>query len=101
MPQFIGPKLLTAWHNIAAFAVEERVGMLSPLAMMDLLDGQPGKAGAVQALLSGHAETLCGLNLSASLEGREYDGVNAGADAYERLIEGLMAGDLAERLVAA
>ena len=42
-PQFIGPKLLTALHNIARLPVIESAGMLSPLVIMDLLDGG-GKA---------------------------------------------------------
>lgn len=39
-PQFIGPKLLTALHNIASFPVIETAGMLSPLVMKDIIDGQ-------------------------------------------------------------
>ena len=38
-PQFIGPKLLSALHNICYFPVEERAGMLSPLVIGDLLGG--------------------------------------------------------------
>ncbi|MDH3858826.1 MAG: hypothetical protein OEV07_12600, partial [Gammaproteobacteria bacterium] len=33
VPQFIGPKLLTALHNIGHFPVMEAAGMLSPLVM--------------------------------------------------------------------
>jgi len=39
-PQFIGPKLLTALHNIALCPVMENAGMLSPLVMRDLMAGQ-------------------------------------------------------------
>ena len=38
-PQFIGPKLLTALHNIACFPVFDRAGMLSPPVMRDILSG--------------------------------------------------------------
>ena len=38
-PQFIGPKLLTALHNIARFPVMESAGMFSPLVMKDILQG--------------------------------------------------------------
>lgn len=37
VPQLLGPKLLTALHNIAAFEVWESVGMLSPAVARDLL----------------------------------------------------------------
>lgn len=38
-PQFIGPKLLTALHNIAMLPVLETAGMLSPGVIRDLLRG--------------------------------------------------------------
>lgn len=38
-PQFIGPKLLTAIHNIAQCPVLETAGMLSPLVIKDILNG--------------------------------------------------------------
>jgi hypothetical protein len=38
-PQFIGPKLLTALHNVCQLPVMETAGMLSPLVIRDLLDG--------------------------------------------------------------
>lgn len=95
VPQFIGPKLLTAWHNIVPFAVEERVGMLSPLATNALLTGNK-KVLNVQR--DGHALPLCAVNLSASCEGKEIDGISlAGAD-YQQLIEGLLRGNLRAEL---
>ncbi len=97
VPQFIGPKLLTAWHNIASFAVEERVGMLAPLVMAELL-GRDGEATAL--LRAGHRETLCALNLSASFEDRRADGVCHRALDYERLIDGLF-GDLPDQRLRA
>lgn len=95
VPQFIGPKLLTAWHNIAPFGVEERVGMLSPLAMDDLLGN---REPALTLLLNGHSRELCALNLSASLAGRESDGVQFEDSDYDRLIDGLLGGEFAEKL---
>jgi len=38
-PQFIGPKLLTALHNVANLPVLETAGMLSPLVVKDILAG--------------------------------------------------------------
>ena len=39
VPQFIGPKFLTAVHNIALCPVAENAGMLSPPVVADLLRG--------------------------------------------------------------
>ena len=39
-PQFIGPKLLTALHNIVVCPVMENAGMLSPAVMRDLMKGE-------------------------------------------------------------
>ncbi len=38
-PQYIGPKLLTAIHNIVQCSVLESAGMLSPLVIKDLANG--------------------------------------------------------------
>lgn len=95
VPQFIGPKLLTAWHNIAPFGVEERVGMLSPLVLAELLT-TPGPA--VSALRAGHGDPLCALNLSASYENRTTDGVCHGSTDFDAVIQGFTEGDLAMHL---
>lgn len=95
VPQFIGPKLLTAWHNIAPFSVEERVGMLSPLAMAELFGGGDR---ALQMLRDGHGEPLCALNLSASYENRESDGVMHDEQDYQRLVDELSCGAMLSRL---
>lgn len=92
VPQFVGPKLLTAWHNIAPFAVEERVGMLSPLVLAELL-AVPGPA--VQALQAGHAEPPCALNLSASYENRSADGACHSSRDFDAVIDTLLHGGLA------
>ncbi|MEH6478376.1 MAG: hypothetical protein V7727_21975, partial [Sneathiella sp.] len=42
-PQFIGPKLLTALHNMVSCPLIETAGMLSPLVIRDILKGD-GKA---------------------------------------------------------
>ena len=67
-PQFIGPKLLTALHNIVCFPVMERAGMLSPLVMRDILaDG----GMALDLLRQKSPTALAGANLSSSLTERE------------------------------
>lgn len=39
VPQLLGPKLLTALHNVVGFPVLEQAGMLSPAVLADLLAG--------------------------------------------------------------
>ena len=87
VPQFLGPKLLTAWHNIAPFNVEEQVGMLSPLSAKDLLNGGHE---SLELMREGHATTIKALNLSGSYESRPIDGVCHGPEEYEALVEHLM-----------
>lgn len=62
-PQFIGPKLLTALHNIAILPVMESAGMLSPAVIKDVLSGQ----GMALDLFNSHSpEPLVAANLCAS-----------------------------------
>ncbi len=62
--QFIGPKLLSALHNIVTCPVMEQAGMLSPLVMRDLLAG----FGPALDLLRQHSEALpSAVNLSSSV----------------------------------
>jgi len=67
-PQFIGPKLLTALHNIAQFPVIETAAMFSPLVLRDLL---AGGGQAVDLLLQKSAAVPAGGNLSSSLSEAE------------------------------
>ena len=64
VPQFIGPKLLTALHNIVHFDVVENVGMLSPAVVKDLVAGQ----GDCLDLFNKRAPvSLAAVNLCSSL----------------------------------
>ena len=63
-PQFIGPKLLTALHNIVACPVMETAGMLSPLVIENMLKGD-GKA--LQLLKQKSICFPAGANLSSSV----------------------------------
>jgi hypothetical protein len=67
-PQFIGPKLLTALHNVAACPVMETAGMLSPAVMRDLLAGE---GEAIDLFHRKSSAALAGANLSSSLTERE------------------------------
>jgi hypothetical protein len=69
--------------------------MLSPLAMAELLGGGDR---ALQMLRDGHGEPLCALNLSASYENRESDGVMHDEQDYQRLVDELSCGAMLSRL---
>ena len=83
-PQFVGPKLLTALHNVVQCPVLETAGMLSPPVVADLL------AGGGDALTRFRDESpvpVAGANLCASLL------ADAGFDARDiaAVIDGLLA----------
>lgn len=63
-PQFIGPKLLTALHNIVQFPVMEVAGMLSPLVIRDIVYGKGGEA--LNLFNHKSPEVIAGANLCCS-----------------------------------
>ncbi|WP_405236251.1 hypothetical protein [Lentisalinibacter orientalis] len=65
-PQFVGPKLLTALHNIVGFPVAERAGMLSPPVIRDLA---AGGGPCLDLFRARSPEPAAGANLCASLAG--------------------------------
>jgi hypothetical protein len=67
-PQFIGPKLLTALHNIAICPVMETAGMLSPMVIRDLIQGQ---GAALELFRRESPIRISAANLSSSLTERE------------------------------
>lgn len=81
-PQFIGPKWLTAVHNISACPVMETAGMLSPLVIRDYLDGG---GDALRLFRSRSKVAPAGANLGSSLAERE----GFGDDDMRRLISRL------------
>ena len=67
-PQFIGPKLLTALHNLVDLPVMESAGMLSPLVIRDIISG----GGNALDLFRKHSSVpIAGANLSCSVAGSE------------------------------
>lgn len=62
-PQFLGPKLLTAIHNIVQCPVVETAGMLSPPVIKDMLNG----SGPFLELFRKHTQSLAAANLCGSL----------------------------------
>lgn len=61
--QFIGPKLLTALHNVCRLPVMETAGMLSPTVIRDLLSGG---GDALQRFLARSPRAIAGANLCLS-----------------------------------
>lgn len=68
VPQLVGPKLLTALHNLIGCPVAERAAMLSPLVAADLLTGG---GPALDLFRERSVATPAAFNLCASLVGRE------------------------------
>lgn len=63
-PQFIGPKLLTAIHNVVQCPVLESAGMLSPLVIKDIAIGG---GTALELLKKKSVQPIAAANLCASL----------------------------------
>ena len=63
-PQFIGPKLLTAIHNVAQCPVLESVGMLSPLVIKNISNGG---GSALDLLQKKSLQPMAAANLCGSL----------------------------------
>ncbi|MBT3203645.1 MAG: hypothetical protein HOM14_04005 [Gammaproteobacteria bacterium] len=61
--QFIGPKLLTALHNIAICPVLETAGMLSPLVIKDIIGNQ---SKPINLFILNSSEPLSAANLCSS-----------------------------------
>jgi hypothetical protein len=67
-PQLVGPKLLSALHNLVDCPVAERAAVLSPAVVVDLLAG----GGPALAMLLAHSrEPPAVVNLCGSLVGRD------------------------------
>jgi hypothetical protein len=84
-PQFIGPKLLTALHNIARCPVMETAGMLSPLVIRDILDGG---GDALRLFRKQSASEIYAANLGASVVAKEGIGELEMLGLIERLLSG-------------
>lgn len=62
-PQFIGPKLLTALHNVVQLPVMESAGMLSPLVINNIINGS---GPALDMFLANISVPISGANLCGS-----------------------------------
>ncbi len=79
-PQYIGPKLLSALHNISFLPVMETAGMLSPLVIKDILQGG---GEALEMFIDQSTHSIAGANLCTSSCNRG----EASIDEIEQLIE--------------
>ena len=61
--QFIGPKLLSALHNISHLPVLESAGLLSPLVVKDILRGG---GAALELFVDQSIDSIAGANLCTS-----------------------------------
>lgn len=82
-PQFIGPKLLTALHNIIQCPVLETAGMLSPLVLQDILNGY---GPSLDKFKNKSPQPVTAVNLCSSLVTDE----NSGHIEMNRLIVKLL-----------
>ena len=64
-PQMVGPKLLSALHNLTGFELIDTIGALSPAVLDDL---ERGGGEALRAMPAA-PEPLAGINLCASVNG--------------------------------
>jgi len=87
VPQIVGPKLLTSLHNTVGFQLIEEVGMISPLVLSDLAQGE----GEALDLLRQEQPALKAANLSASLSEKETDGISVTETMLEAAIDRLQA----------
>ncbi|MGJ8669873.1 MAG: hypothetical protein ACSHXK_10335 [Oceanococcus sp.] len=82
--QFIGPKLLTALHNVVQLPVMEDMGMLSPAVVEDLLGANNG---ALACMHKRSTKDLAGANLCrSSVSGGELENADMHA-LVERLLQ--------------
>jgi hypothetical protein len=86
-PQFIGPKLLSALHNVASLPVLETAGMLSPLVIRDII---AGGGAALTRFAARSPAPLRAANLCAS----SCDSGAVSAGGMQQAIDALRAGRL-------
>lgn len=68
-PQFIGPKLLTALHNVVQCPVQETAAMFSPAVIDAIYHAQRSPDSALSQLLRNSPQRPVAANLCASLSG--------------------------------
>ena len=81
--QIVGPKLLSALHNMIGYTLIKNVGMLSPLVLKDI-----DKAGgaALDLLVHEIPAPMQAANLCSSLAGDVIDGIDLNHTMMERVV---------------
>lgn len=82
-PQYIGPKLLTAIHNVVQCPVLESAGMLSPLVIKDIANGE---GFALELFKKKISQPIAAANLCSSL----YENNEVSTDEIEQCIINLL-----------
>jgi hypothetical protein len=92
VPQIIGPKFLTAQHNMIGLPATAAVNMASPMVIADLAAG----GGPAWRLFRRDApRPPAALNLCQSYTGRTVDGVAVTANVLDAALERMMSGEIA------
>lgn len=85
--QIVGPKLLSALHNMIGYPLIKNVGMLSPLVLRDI-DRLGGVA--LDRLADEMPSHMQAANLCSSLTGGVFDGIELSHNVMERVVSRLM-----------
>jgi len=85
--QIVGPKLLSALHNMIGYPLIENVGMLSPLVLQDI-----DKLGgvALDLLVDNMPTPMQAANLCSSLAGSVIDDIDLSHIMMERIVDRLL-----------
>jgi hypothetical protein len=85
--QIVGPKLLSALHNMIGYPLIENVGMLSPLVLQDI-----DKLGgvALDLLVDKMPAPMQAANLCSSLAGSVIDDIDLSHIMMERIVDRLL-----------
>ena len=84
-PQFIGPKLLTAIHNVVQCPVMETAGMLSPLVSKDIVNGG---GEALDLFKQKSTQLITAANLCGSLIGNDELNIEVVENCTKMLLNG-------------
>jgi hypothetical protein len=86
--QIVGPKLLSSLHNTMGYPVIDNIGMLSPLVLKDIEQGQ----GAALDLLVGKTPgPMQAANLCSSMSESVVDGIELSHSMMGQVVEKLLA----------
>jgi hypothetical protein len=86
--QIVGPKLLSALHNMIGYPLIENVGMLSPLVLRDI---DKGGGAALDLLVDEIPAPMQAANLCSSLAGGVIDDIDLSHIMMERIVDILLA----------